>query len=122
MSNKYLDKHGLKTFYDCIQKTYPMAAKTKAQWDSDPTLMSKEGYVYIYLDAYHDDEGNALAAIKVGDGQAYIIDLPYIDEELYEHIHDSAIHVNEGEREFWNNKVRCFVSQDNDEHIIFTTN
>ena len=47
--------------------------------------------------------------IKVGDGMAYVQDLPFVDQRtreiLMEHINNQEIHVTLQEKAFWNNKV-----------------
>jgi hypothetical protein len=47
--------------------------------------------------------------IKVGDGMAYVQDLPFVDQRtreiLMEHINNQDIHVTLQEKAFWNNKV-----------------
>ena len=48
-------------------------------------------------------------AIKIGDGMAYVQDLPFVNEELREqilnHIDNPDIHVTLQEKLFWNNKL-----------------
>ena len=38
-----------------------------------------------------------------------------------DHINNNDIHVTLEEKEFWNNKVRAYYSQVEDETIVFTT-
>lgn len=99
---------------------------TENYWNSNPSLIAKEGHVYVYTD--HSTYNNqAIPAVKIGDGLAYLIDLPFIDASvtrLMEHINNTQIHITQAEREFWNNKVRC----DDDgliqggETLVFTIN
>ena len=53
---------------------------SKANWDSQHTLITEEGALYIYSDykVEQDQEGNSVnyPAIKIGDGTTYLIDLP----------------------------------------------
>ena len=46
---------------------------------------------------------------KIGDGNAYLIDKPFVGDDirsiLEEHIEDTGLHIQPGEREFWNNKL-----------------
>lgn len=90
-------------------------------WNSQPLYIAKRGYIYIYADWKQDDLGRNLAGIKVGDGNAYLIDLPFLDDMYFNHIHDAIVHITPKEREFWNNKVRCYMA-DNNTQLIFTTN
>ena len=83
-------------------------------WNSKPSLIGQAGYLYIYSD--YDVENN-LVAIKVGDGNAYLKDLPFLDKLYAEHIANMDIHITSEEREFWNNKMRCYIDGT---RIIFT--
>ena len=64
--------------------------------------------------------------IKIGDGCAYLIDNPFItssvEQLLQSHIADTFKHITEQERDVWNNKVRCYISSEDNENIVFTTN
>ena len=93
---------------------------TTTYWNSRPQLIAKRGYIYVYSD-YKQSEGENVAGIKVGDGTSYLIDMPFIDKPLDDHIADTVKHITNAEREFWNNKVRCFVDPEDEENIIFTT-
>lgn len=93
---------------------------TTAEWNAQSQLQSEAGKVYVYTDHRIDSQGNRIAGIKMGDGNAYLIDLPFQDEAIYEHIEDSTIHITAAERAFWNNKVRCYYSSG--DNLIFTTN
>lgn len=92
---------------------------TTANWNSQTTLVSEANTIYIYTDHGTSSEGYDIAGIKVGDGMAYVVDLPFIDEAVTEHIADSNIHVTPAEKAFWNNKVRCYLT--GTEQLIFTT-
>jgi hypothetical protein len=93
---------------------------TTAYWNSRPQLIAQRGYIYVYSD-YKQSEGEDIAGIKVGDGISYLIDMPFIDKPLDDHIADTVKHITSAERESWNNKVRCFVDPENQENIVFTT-
>lgn len=96
---------------------------TTATWNSQPQLVSEMGYIYIYSDYKQNDQDQNIAGMKVGDGNAYLIDMPFTDELLYDHLADNVSHITQQEREFWNNKVRCFIdSEVQDDTLIFTTN
>ena len=46
---------------------------------------------------------------KIGDGNAYLIDKPFVGDDirniLQEHMEDTGMHLQPGERDFWNNKL-----------------
>lgn len=96
---------------------------TTAGWNAQTSLISEENTIYIYTDYDHDSDNNDVAGIKVGDGLAYVVDLPFTDsvihERLNDHVSDSTIHVTSTERTFWNNKVRCYYA--GTENLVFTT-
>lgn len=87
----------------------PIHQKSKAEWDSNPNLISKLNNIYVYLDYYHQEDKD-LPAIKVGDGTSYLIDLPVI----------GGLSVTEAEKIFWNNKVTCFLATVDNENIVFS--
>lgn len=93
---------------------------TTEYWNSRPSLMSKRGYIYVYSDWAQDSEGKDVAGLKVGDGKAYLIDLPFTEQILIDHLNDMVRHITEAEREFWNNKVRCYM--EGQDRLVFTTN
>lgn len=92
---------------------------TTAQWDAQASLVSEVGTIYIYTDHAADQYGNVLAGVKVGDGNAYLIDLPFTDSLLTAHLADTTAHVTAAEREFWNNKVRAYYT--GVEQLVLTT-
>lgn len=92
---------------------------TTETWNSMPQLQSRKGFIYIYSDWQRDDLGNPIASCKFGDGNAYLIDMPFKDGLWWEHINDAVIHVTPEEKEFWNNKVTCYIT-DNGTNLVFS--
>lgn len=100
---------------------------TTEGWNNQRDLVSEEGVVYIYSDAqsYTTDDGSRtvyVPGIKIGDGNAYLIDLPFTgsDALIAEHVNDTGLHVTTEEKLFWNNKVDCYLGLDDNENVIFT--
>lgn len=93
---------------------------TSEYWNSHPQLIAKKGYLYVYSD-YKLVDNEDVAGIKVGDGTSYLIDMPFIDKPLDDHIADTVKHITSQERTFWNNKVRCFIDPENEYNLVFTT-
>lgn len=123
---KYVDQNGL-ALYDALLKAYiddreKVRYGTTDYWNDMPQLIAKKGCIYVYSDSHKDSQGRDIPSVKIGDGTSYLIDMPFADNLIYEHIEDTVIHITEAERQFWNNKVRCYIDQNNSEHIIFTTN
>lgn len=98
---------------------------TTENWNKKSTLISELNTVYVYVDhqTTTDEEGKEIwiPGIKIGDGKAYLIDLPFSDELMIAHINDLGIHVTAEEKEFWNNKVRTYMDTVEGEQLVFTT-
>lgn len=106
----------------------PIHSGTTEYWNSQKNLIGEKSHIYIFTDyAIVDKEGASVPVpnIKIGDGNAYLIDNPFItssvDELVNSHISDTIKHITEQERTVWNNKVRCYLSSEDNENIIFTT-
>lgn len=84
---------------------------TKENWDSQISLVSEKKAIYIYTN-YQQKDGKDIPGLKVGDGGAYLIDLPFIDTQYFEHINNTEIHITQEERENWNNKVSCELNEE----------
>ena len=100
---------------------------TEQYWNSHPSIISKRGHVYVYTDHSQDANNNNIPAVKIGDGLAYVADLPFVESnytKLMEHINNTQIHITQAERNFWNNKVRCDdqILLQGGETLIFTIN
>lgn len=110
----------IKSFIETLDNNI-VFTDTTANWNSIRDLVSKKNCIYVYSD-YYLINGEHIPAIKVGDGTTYLIDLPIVNDMsiMLDHINDKKDHVTDEEREFWNSKVRCFISKENEEHLIFT--
>lgn len=117
------------TDYNLLNKQYIgdlLSAKirinTTANWNTDKSYVPDAGVLIIYTDGATKGD-KPVPKIKVGDGNAYLIDLPFSDIDiknlLDEHISNQSIHITDEERANWNNKVSISVNQANEE-IIFT--
>lgn len=133
MAGTYIDAYGLAHLSLLIKQAIINAVNElelkmpkilfapKADWDMDSTKIAEANTIYVYTD-YTGYDGKSLAGFKVGDGVSYLIDMPFVDQVYNDHINDSTIHITQAEREFWNNKVRCYLNDSDNEEIIFTTN
>jgi hypothetical protein len=93
-----------------------------SHWNAQVQLIAKKGHIYVYSD-YTEIGGKPVAGFKVGDGTTYLIDLPFASGNttlLTNHVNNNVVHITDEEREFWNNKVTCFVSAVDTDHLIFT--
>lgn len=89
---------------------------TTAEWNSKPTYIPRRGEIIVYSDhdtVIEDGVEKLVPGIKIGDGMAYCIDLPFVTDALAKrllgHINNSAIHVSAEDRAFWDNKLNCDV-------------
>lgn len=92
-------------------------------WNAQYDLIAKANHIYIYED-HSVIDGHQIPAIKIGDGTSYLIDMPFVNEnaeDFYNHINNGDIHVTLAEKTFWNDKIRCYLSQSDMENLIFTT-
>ena len=114
-----------------LWNTGRVVTKTTAEWNAETSYIPAAGYICVYSDytTTTDASGNVIntPALKVGDGTTYIVDLPFMvgthaQEALDSHINNTAVHITELERTFWNNKVSCSIDSTNPEEIVFSTN
>ena len=133
MANFYLDTDGLTYFFyklGLIHDTkLTFDSRTSAEWAGQNQLVSQANTVYVYKDrtTKEDENGNTIniAGFKLGDGGAYVVDLPFltVDEETFnQHVQDEVRHITSAERTFWNNKDRCYLSNEDNETLVFTKN
>lgn len=108
-----------------------VSENTTAGWNSNPQYLPKAGEICIYTDyaTIQDDMGNDIVCpgIKIGDGNSYLIDIPFVGTEiryavlqsLRQHESNTVIHVSQADRDFWNSKLNYDVSS---EELIFNRN
>lgn len=82
-----------------------VACKTTAEWEQLTTLVSVLGEVYVYTDGGEDSEGNPIPKIKIGDGLAYVVDLPFIA--------GTDLQITQQDIDNWNNKVAVRADGEN---------
>ena len=85
-------------------------------WNEALGFIPLEGELIIYNDYKQIDkeiDGEVkrvnIPGLKIGDGMAYVQDLPFVNEDLrdkiMEHIDNPDIHVTLADKFFWNNKL-----------------
>lgn len=129
-NDKYLNLNGLNYFYKriCgkIDEHLAYYIRTTAEWNADRNLVSKPHTMYIYSDYKTMTKGGItynIPGAKLGDGNAYVIDLPFIamdDGAIQSHINDPSLHVSASDRTRWDNKVSCFLNPENQEIVVFS--
>lgn len=112
---------------------------TTTNWNAAIGFIPLPGEVIIYDDYTsfeYEKDGTILTktvpGIKIGTGNAYVQDLPFVDEDvrdsLIRHIENDQIHLAPGEKQFWSNKINIDDAEDvisnelQDETLIFTRN
>lgn len=121
-SFEWLDRDGLAYFLEKLKayisnKYAAIYFDTVENWDRQTFLLSEKGALYVYTD--HIVDGDlVIPGFKVGDGGAYLIDLPFTDAEYYKHIMDETIHITQAERDDWNDKISCKLDDIDDETLI----
>ena len=103
-----------------IEARIQLKHDTTAKWNSATGFIPKAGEVIIY-DDYETEtytiqehgrpvqKTKTIPNIKIGTGNAYVQDLPFVDEKtremLLDHINNQNIHVTLQDKIFWNNKI-----------------
>lgn len=93
---------------------------TTEGWAAKRTYVPGASEIIVYTD-HAEIAGTDVPGIKLGDGNAYVADLPFVDAAiaaaLQAHIEDADAHVSEEDREFWNNKLNYDIDG---EELTFT--
>lgn len=89
---------------------------TTENWNSKITYVPNAGDIIVYTDKdtiVEDETITYVPGIKIGDGNAYLIDIAFVTDalskKLMEHINNVQIHVSNEDRERWNNKLNLDI-------------
>ncbi len=97
-------------------------ADATTNWNERTTFIPNKGDIIIYLDK-RNVNGVNIPGIKIGDGLAYGIDLPFVGDEiaadLLSHINNTTVHITAAERAKWNNKINCENEITNETLVLF---
>lgn len=94
---------------------------TTAEWESlGVSTVSESGVLYVYTDYKQDESGNNIPGFKMGDGNAYVADLPFSSAIFDAHMNNTDIHITAAEREKWNNKVSVLMNESTN-NLFFIT-
>ena len=107
-----------------VKSRIKLRRDTTANWNQNINFIPLEGEAIIYTDYRTIDNGDGttttLPGIKIGDGNAYLIDLPFVTDgvagDLLRHEQNTNIHVTSADKEYWNSKFGGYVY---DENLIF---
>lgn len=99
---------------------------TTENWDNNLMFIPEKGLIIVYSDKgtiIRDGQTINVAGIKIGDGNSYLIDLPFVGDEwaviMEDHIQDTNIHVTLEEKQFWNDKLNFELIEEN---LVFNRN
>lgn len=99
-----------------INSRIQLKRDTTQHWNEALGFIPLEGELIIYNDYQTvQKEVNGIVknvvipGLKIGDGMAYVQDLPFVGEDLrdviMDHVNNPEIHVSMRDRLFWNNKL-----------------
>ena len=96
---------------------------TKDYWNIERAdYIPPEGMIVVYTD-YQEIGGRWIPGIKIGDGNAYLINKPFIGEGVADilrlHLEDMTRHITEAERQKWNNKLNFTTPEINSDLLVF---
>jgi len=99
--------------------------ETTAYWSAQTSYIPAAGALIVYSD-YATVDGNSVPNFKVGDGLAYVVDLPFVGDDLRaalaSHMADTTAHITAAERAAWNNKVSASVVTNTTDYTIVFSN
>ena len=79
---------------------------TAAHWLSHSTYIPNRNDILIWT-----ERTNGIPGIKIGDGLAYNVDLPFVGDDYIEmlnlHSSNTTVHITAAERTRWDNKLNC---------------
>ena len=81
---------------------------TTSYWNSTPSRVSVSGAIYVYTDYATEDQKN-IPGIKIGDGNAYVVDLPFVM---------TGVAITQADIDSWNNKVGARIDPNNPENLV----
>ena len=95
------------------------------EWQARLNYIPSRGSILIYTDKETLNDNTTVPGIKIGDGSAYGIDLPFIGDDIAEslmgHINNTIVHITAAERTKWDGKLNCNDEITN-ETLVLTRN
>lgn len=107
---------------------------TTSQWNAMVGFVPLKGEQIVYLDykPNPDSPGTFIPGVKIGDGDAFLVDLPFIyditnleqqvtdlQNGLTDHINHVSMHVSTNDRTTWNSKVTTSYTESDEELQFF---
>ena len=103
---------------------------TTEYWNGRAGYIPPAGTIIVYNDHQSkqvDGQTVYIPGIKIGSGNGYVQDLAFVDDDvadsLVSHINNTSVHIQSGEREFWNRKLNVDDNMEVvNEALIFNRN
>lgn len=104
-----------------MKARFLLTRDTKEKWAEKSSFVPMKGEIIVYTNyaTMVNDAGETVdvPGLKVGDGNAYLVDLPFVGEAdrkflleyIQEHEMNAIIHVSQEDRNRWNNKLNYEV-------------
>lgn len=115
-----------------INTRIKMKRDTTANWNNAVGFIPLDGEIIIYTDYKtitevidNQNVTKNIPGIKIGDGNAYVQDLPFMDNDLRDalmaHIANTNVHVTLNDKSFWNNKLNYDDTLEVDNELVNET-
>lgn len=91
---------------EIVPPVHPQAnqihAGTTEEWNAQPELIGEREHIYVYTD-YCSENGTVYPALKVGDGESYLIDLPFVKgADSLQMVDLGSFDLEDYDWEYWN--------------------
>ena len=91
-----------------------VAYHTTEYWAQRARYVPQRGEILVYSDKNQVERDGQIfnePALKIGDGTTYLVDLPFVNESMYDdlsaHIRNTDVHVSPEQKAFLDNKLNC---------------
>lgn len=94
-------------------------------WNSNPSFIPRAGEIIVVTDGIIDGE-DKIPGVKIGNGTSVFSSLPFITQQyallssFESHANNEVIHVTQQNKDYWNNKMRCYLNENDTENLVFT--
>jgi hypothetical protein len=104
-------------FFSSATSNPSVVAHTTEEWNQiASTTKSEYGVIYIYTD-YTQHEGVDIPAMKIGDGNAFVVDLPFFSS-----VGTTQPYITYEDVDRWNEKVAATVDPVDGENLVLFNN
>lgn len=90
---------------------------TTDEWSKQTTLVSEYGALYVYSD-FTVEDNKTIPNFKVGDGAAYVVDLPFITLRYDNHINNTSIHLSTEQSKKIEDSICVKINENDNEELV----